>query len=182
MPNYGRARPGNTRGGLFDPGNVRSGDVGEASTRRHLEAAFGADSSVHVFHNLSVPGAKADIDHAVLRGDTLVVVDSKHWKPGFYWTIAGKTFRGFERFPYADRRGTSMAVDHLRKLLPGVKVSGITVVWSRGGRASLGLAHDASGARFCPGPELGEALRKRFRGAATVPNVSALRLLSGLMR
>lgn len=83
-------------------GAARSGREGELECARLLADTFQRDANVAVLHDLRLPGYKANIDHAVVRGSTVVLIDAKKWKPGWYWTLGGKTRRGRERIEWAD--------------------------------------------------------------------------------
>lgn len=85
---------------------------------------------VRMFHGLSLPGSVfADIDHAVLRGNRLVLVESKAWLPGTYRTNANGTLsRNGQRF----RGGSSnldTALAAYRELLPYLEIRGAIVIY-----------------------------------------------------
>jgi hypothetical protein len=93
-----------------------------------------------VFHGLRWPGSVfADVDHAVLRGHRLVLVESKLWLPGHYdadefGTVSrnGHTFRG------GNVRLTE-GLPAYRKLLPALTIRGVLVVYpSRAGELRTG--------------------------------------------
>ncbi len=85
---------------------------------------------VRIFHGLSWPDSVfADVDHAVLCGRRLVLVESKSWLPGHYGlaeddtlTRNGRRFRG---------GGTQLptSVEAFRRLLPDVEVRGALVLY-----------------------------------------------------
>ncbi len=85
---------------------------------------------VRIFHGLAWPDSVfADIDHAVLCGRRLVLVESKSWLPGHYGladdatlTRNGRRFRG---------GGTQLptSVEVFRRLLPDVEVRGALVLY-----------------------------------------------------
>jgi hypothetical protein len=69
-------------------------------SRRNAELGFGGEiltsqlidpmtvvPGVRIVHGINLPGhGEADIDHVILCGDLLIVVDSKHWPGGnYYW-------------------------------------------------------------------------------------------------
>ena len=91
-----------------------------------------------IFHGLALPGSVfADIDHAVLRGNRLVLVESKAWLPGVYAaTPSGTLSRNGQRF----RGGASnldSAVAAYRELLPETEIRGALVIYpSRVGEIS----------------------------------------------
>src|SRR5699024_9131608 len=65
------------------------------------------------------PGFTANIDHALVYGTRVLLIDSKWWRPGFYWTLTGRTFRGAERFAAADKQTMVMATQRLTTFLSG---------------------------------------------------------------
>ena len=117
MTVYGRA------GGSLDDADfaasaeaARVGQVGEVLTATILNK-LAAQHGFTVLHDLRIPGSKANIDHVVVSADRVRVIDSKMWKPGFYWTLRGKTRRGSERVPHADKRGIPFGHERLEALL-----------------------------------------------------------------
>jgi hypothetical protein len=82
-----------------------------------------------VFHGLTRPGSVfADVDHAVLRGRRLVLVESKLWLPGHYEADDdGAIYRNGHVF----HGGTARLPESLaayRELLPAVEVRAVLVV------------------------------------------------------
>lgn len=95
-----------------DRGAAKVGASGEQRTADLLDR-YAAESDVTVLHDLRVPSSKykANIDHVVVSGNRVFVIDSKVWKPGRYWTDPwGRTFRGFERFEPAEKQ-TMVVID-----------------------------------------------------------------------
>jgi hypothetical protein len=110
MPSYGRA--GGSLGGdaafAKNAATARTGRAGEVITSIALDK-MARDLGFAVLHDLRIPGAQANIDHIVVSGDRVWIVDTKVWKPGFYFTLFGRTYRGRERVPHADKRGIPLA-------------------------------------------------------------------------
>lgn len=98
-------------------GHYATAGVGLAGELR--TAKLMGNPAATVMHDLYVPdaGRKANIDHLVIAGNVIWIIDSKVWKPGFYWTFGGKTRRGFERFTPAEKRTMEMARDRTQKYL-----------------------------------------------------------------
>jgi curved DNA-binding protein CbpA len=105
-------------------------DAAERSTaellRRYLTRLPGA----RVFHGLALPGSVfADIDHAVLCGRRLVLIESKRWLPGHYETSGdGELLRDGRRF----LGGGSNLPDSLaayRRLLPELEIRGAMIIY-----------------------------------------------------
>lgn len=144
MQTYGT--PGGSLGGQQRQyGKARSeiGAKGEQATARMLEKMFAKHDDVACFHDVNIPGAQANADHVIVRGHNVVIIDSKMWAPGFYWTVGGKTRRGWQLFKPADNRTVPMAVRRISEALQGTgaRVSGVVAVHpSRPGFFSLLLA------------------------------------------
>ncbi|MFB9902816.1 J domain-containing protein [Allokutzneria oryzae] len=121
------------------PGTERD-QVAERRTAELLGDYLTRLPGARIFHGLSLPGSVfADVDHAVLCGRRLVLIESKLWLPGHYeadddgelWRN-GNPFRGGAvRLP--------QAVAAFRKLMPGVQVRGAVLIYpSRTGTVSTG--------------------------------------------
>lgn len=68
-----------------------AGAAGERATAAILDS-FATRAAV--LHDLKVPGQKRiNIDHAIVTGNRVVLIDAKTWKAGFYWSAAGRNFR-----------------------------------------------------------------------------------------
>lgn len=81
------------------------GAAGERSLARVLEAWAVRPDGPDVFHDVTIPsGHGANIDHVVVGSSEVLLIDAKAWKPAFYWTYGGVTRRGFEAFPFGDKR------------------------------------------------------------------------------
>lgn len=132
--------------------------------RRH----FAGDPSITICHDLSVPGLeRANVDHAVTRGNAVVLVDSKLWEPGTYWKIGRFVFRGLTHFPAAERIGARAGVDRWSdRLGHKAQVSGLVVVHpsSTGGQVNLLFRH-LHGLRVVGGDQAPTVIEKRLRWA-----------------
>ncbi|ASU78526.1 molecular chaperone DnaJ [Actinopolyspora erythraea] len=116
------------------PDGVR-GESGERFTAMLLADYFTRMPGAKVFHGLSWPGSVfADIDHAVLCGRRLVLIESKMWLPGHYTADADGTLRrnggkfrgGGTRLPEG--------IAAYRELLDDIEVVGALVIYpSRAG-------------------------------------------------
>ena len=122
---------------------ARQGHAGELRTAAVLDPIARTPAGPTVLHDLTIPGSRANIDHALVRGRDVLLIDSKQWKPGLYWTMPGLgTFRGWERFSYADKTTMTMAVDKVRAHLEanGVKARVLTplvVIWPSSKRGAV---------------------------------------------
>lgn len=113
---------------------ARVGRGGELRTASALNAIAQRPGGPTVLHDLTIPGSRANIDHVVVSGSRVTLLDTKVWRPGAYWRMFGMTFRGGERFKYADKDTMAMAVEKLNAYLDqrGVArtiATPLTVVW-----------------------------------------------------
>jgi hypothetical protein len=143
---------GTAGGGLIDAEWAANADVARIGRTGELRTAEVLDRLARergwtVLHDLRIPipGFTANIDHAVVADDTLLLIDSKVWKPGWYWTFAGVARRGWSRFAHAETKTPAMAFDSIGRYLAGRGVDvrqldPIVCVWpSSTGRLSLTL-------------------------------------------
>jgi hypothetical protein len=66
-----------------------------------------------------------------VSGRKVVLVDSKCWRLGRYWTALGRTRRGLKPVPHADKRGGVAAVRDLERCLGcrAMVVGPVYVIW-----------------------------------------------------
>lgn len=109
--------------------SVESGLLGEALTGELLANYVTRIPSARIFHSLQWPGsATADVDHAVLCGKRLVLIDSKRWPPGDYTYVAdGSLLRAGRPFLGSDIR-LANAVAAYQRLLPRCDVHGVVLI------------------------------------------------------
>ncbi len=116
------------------PGTERD-ELAERLTAELLEEYLTRLPGARIFHGLAWPGSVfADVDHAVLCGKRLVLIESKLWLPGHYETAEdGRLLRNGRPF----RGGGSRLEESLaayRDLLPEVALRGAMIVYpSRSG-------------------------------------------------
>lgn len=99
---------------------------------------------VRIFHGLAWPGSVfADVDHAVLCGRRLVLVESKRWLPGHYTVDdEGTLYRNGHRFRGGGTRLLE-GVAAFEQLLPDIEVRGALLVYpSRSGEVTTGEMSD----------------------------------------
>lgn len=75
----------------FGTANVMDGIAGEKLTSVEVGYFLGQIPGVKIVNGLQFPGSKtADIDHAIVCGDKVALVDSKAWAPGSYTMEQGQ--------------------------------------------------------------------------------------------
>jgi hypothetical protein len=121
-------------------------ELAERLTADLLERYLARIPGVRICHGLAAEEGSvfADLDHAVLCGRRLVLVESKLWLPGHYEVDEhGEIFRNGHRF----RGGAVRLPEHLaayRALLPDVDMRGALLIYpSRAGKITVGdgIAH-----------------------------------------
>lgn len=143
----------------LDAGRQAVGRAGELGTADVLAKFAARHPEVVVLHSLRLPDPKAhvDIDHVVVSGHKVFIIDSKVWKPGFYWSFGQKHYRGLHAAPHAGKRTMAWASQAVQRFLgPQAKVQvPIIVVWPSSVKKPLRLwawrppeAQGMSGRRF----------------------------------
>lgn len=129
---------------VFGEPGVARGEPGERLTADLMVEYLTRLPGARVFHGLSWPGSVfADVDHAVLCGHRLVLIESKMWLPGHYAADAtGTLWRDGRRFRGGGTRlGEGVAA--YRELLPEFEVTGALVLYpSRAGEIGTGEPGD----------------------------------------
>lgn len=114
-------------------GRSEYGAKGEAAVGKWLAHMLRDDPDVDIYHDRTIPDMQANADHVLVRGNNVVVIETKTWAPGRYWSLFGYSFRGWRRFRPADRRGLDAAVARYQAALgPSVRVFGVIVVHPMG--------------------------------------------------
>lgn len=169
MPVFGQAGAGVQAGGWVANEGVRqAGARGEKLAAAQLDR-WAEHSGGTVVHDVLVPHPKLtfNVDHVAIFGRTVVLIDSKFWKPGFYWTWHGVTRRGLERFPAADKATMLLAAGIFGRILNGAKVATpLVAVFSSNTAAAQRLwALRIQGARPIHGDRLSRVLPARCAAA-----------------
>jgi DnaJ domain/Nuclease-related domain len=103
---------------------------GERLTAELLARYLTRLPSVRIFHGLAWPGSVfADIDHAVLAGRRLVLIESKTWLPGYYGADEDGTLWRDDRLFRGGATRLPEAIEAYRELLPGVEIRGALIVY-----------------------------------------------------
>jgi hypothetical protein len=128
------------------------GQVAERLTAQLLLRYLTQLPGVRIFHGLSWPDSVfADIDHAVLCGRRLVLIESKLWLPGHYVADeTGALWRNGHPF-----RGGGLRLPEglaaFRELLPELEVRGAVVLYpNRAGEITTGESPDVPAPPMSP--------------------------------
>ncbi|MBG0739041.1 DnaJ domain-containing protein [Paeniglutamicibacter antarcticus] len=115
--------------------NARIGIEGEQRTARLIaESVLPGLPSARLINGLRWPGTEhADIDHAVIAGNRIALIDSKMWADGDYWWDNKRLFRNGKEMG-AFRLGA--AVHAMRIAYPTCYVEGWVVLHSPSGKLS----------------------------------------------
>lgn len=123
---------------------AKIGQAGEQRTAVMLDRFARQAGGVTVLHDLRIPipNITANIDHVVVSGQMVHIIDSKVWKPARYWTFHGKTRRGWSRFEPAEKKTMTLALDGLHAYLSKVGVRAsfavpVLAVWPSSNRSPL---------------------------------------------
>ena len=114
-----------------------SGEVRTANLLRKIQQGRKAAERFAVIHDVMLPSSKytANIDHIVVAGRQVLIIDSKVWSSGVYATIRGKTYvyhssttkndfnKRLARFEPADLKTLPMTVNLLDKWLQNASIS-----------------------------------------------------------
>jgi len=180
---------GTAGGSLVGAGSTWAASETVAETGRRGEIKTGELLAPTVFthgwtilHDLKIPipGIIANIDHVVVAGNQVVPIDTKVWKPGFYWTAFGNTFRsGLSRFKYADTKTFKMAYESLPRFLRQHGCSSfvripLVAVWSSSESRKPNLTFlRVDTARAIPAERLERRLRRLLPNQAADPQIVA---------
>ncbi|GAA4925034.1 nuclease-related domain-containing protein [Nesterenkonia rhizosphaerae] len=84
---YGR--PGGSLGTKYGS----TGEHGAGGERRTAAVLAKYSHDAAIIHDIIVPGLSANLDHLIVAGDSILVLDSKVWRDGFYHCLLGSTLR-----------------------------------------------------------------------------------------
>jgi hypothetical protein len=110
---------------------ARVGRSGEVTTSRVLHALAHRPGGPTVFHDLKLPHSDSNIDHLVVSGNRVTIVDSKAWAAGTYINVFGRVFRSSRRFAFGDHGRLGWIAIKLAAHLPaGCTIAKpVLVVW-----------------------------------------------------
>lgn len=147
---------------------TRIGQDAELETGRILRDFTAQGPSVINDLRIPIPGFNANIDHVVISGSQVLVIDSKAWAGGLYWTAGGRTRRGSELFPFADKKTLPTAVTALERFLRMKGISAVSfqtpvlAVWPTG-PANFMLYRPAGGAAIVQGNRFATWLNRNVK-------------------
>jgi len=150
-----------------------AGEVKTAEIIRAYQSTLPESKCFTVVHDIMLPSEKytVNIDHLIVTGSRLVVLDSKVWQPARYVSAFGRVYRMgngslFGRFTPAEKQTVQMICNVLAKRF-GVPVSGALVVWSSqyNSEPQLGL-YRPKGIKVLTGADLHRQLPKYVKSQA----------------
>ncbi len=176
-------------------GAAKAGRHGEECTAAALAPLALRPGGVCVLHDLRIPvkGTNANIDHAVVAGRQVLLIDTKTWKPGFIWTVSGVTRRGRRRFAPADKSTLGWAMSAVAGFLRNKGAiaelgTPILTVWPPAARPGLSAgpgpslwAYRPKGVRVVPGPRLAATVDTLLQNPSRGADPSVVAALSELL-
>ncbi|MCW2135010.1 nuclease-related domain-containing protein [Arthrobacter sp. VKM Ac-2550] len=129
---------GTAAAGLDNAHWAKNQDVAAIGAKGELRTAEILDSfagRAAILHDLRIPikGISANIDHVVVNGRRVLILDSKVWAPGIYWSLGGVNRRGLQRVVHTQKKTMEMARSSLVRFLDRTRsevVQPKVVVWS----------------------------------------------------
>lgn len=171
---------------VFGLDRTIDGIEGERLTAAEIGYFVGSIPGVRLVNGLAFPGSEtADVDHAVLCGRRVALIDSKAWKPATYAMVAGQDairVGGPEEWSYFPAHMPT-AVERYRASL-GVEVRGYIVVHPKSVTEDLELLNVGAdeAVRLVTARELIEELGAWFSEDEEQATTVDRRLLSRLVR
>lgn len=153
------------------------GRRGEIWTATILNAAARVPGGPTVLHHVQAAGSSADIDHVLVTGKVVTLIDSKVWKPATYWTLGGvhrrsSSLLSHEVAPNVPVYGDIERSRHRLRLTleqAGIAdaelVGPVFVVWPSkdGGAVGTQMLNLGPGTRVIPGAQLERTVRRWAR-------------------
>lgn len=121
-----------TPGGTLD-GDAKfgaAGLAGEYGERKTADVLDRFGERCVVVHDIIVPGLSANLDHVIISGRQLLVLDSKAWRNGFYHRMlpGGRLRRGFEVVDHDRTEGLARMTQMMREATSASAESKL-IVW-----------------------------------------------------
>jgi hypothetical protein len=113
-------------------GSLQKGRNSWASSQRNAQAGLKGEQrcaamlaklpdNVVVIHDVKIPGSAANVDHVIVVGRKVFLVDAKLWRPEFFWSAFGMSFSGWKRFALADKKTMLLALSRFKRSIPAAK-------------------------------------------------------------
>lgn len=163
----------------------QGGEVRTAALIDELALTLGGPTVLHDL-NIPIPGISANIDHLVVSGDKVTILDSKVWKPGRYRNTirGGGAKRGREKVDHTRKKTMVMAREAIERYLLARGITArfavpVLIVWpsSTKGRVSTTLL-TVPGARVLTGEQFSRKVARTCGAKPADPRiVAALALL-----
>lgn len=118
----------------FDERATQAGIDGERRVGAILDKLAKSHPGVYVFHAVKLPGHYGDLDHVVLVGSTVIVIDTKNWKSNARYTLRDDdtVYRDGRDFP-GGKVKVQQYVDQIRGYT-GMKTVGFLAIANRSAR------------------------------------------------
>lgn len=154
----------------FGLDNTIDGIEGERLTAAEIGYFLGSIPGVRLVNGLAFPGSdSADVDHAIICGSRIALVDSKAWKPATYATVAGQDAirvqgrDGWTYFPSHMPTAVSAFRKKLGRRHRDADIRGYVVVHPKSNGTQLRLLNDdAEGVQLVTATQLIEQLGMWF--------------------
>ncbi|XKH58477.1 NERD domain-containing protein (plasmid) [Citricoccus nitrophenolicus] len=165
----GETGSGNAAGWSSNRNAALMGAAGERRTANLLDEYA---SRALVLHDLKIPlkGVHANVDHAVVSGNRILLVDSKVWASGTYWSFRGRHMMNTKVIENPLGRSMVLARDGWAALAArhgGTLVEPATVVWpARSGSAVSVSRLDSPAGSVVAGTDLRGVVEKFLTGPA----------------
>lgn len=177
---------GNAGGGLTNAtwaANEAVAKIGQRAEKQTAELLkpFGARTAIIHDVRVPIPGFTSNIDHVVVTGKTVYLIDTKAWKAGWYWSISGKNMHGIKKARDSVSKSPDYAVKAFAQHLgPEADVRPVVLaVWpsSRTGKITL-LNPAVYNCKVLHAPKLSKHLRLRRSKPGNAQIVTKLKKLA----
>lgn len=157
--------------------------IGQRAEQRtaDLLKPFGKQTAIIHDVRVPIPGFTSNIDHIVVSGKTVYLIDTKAWKAGVYWSLAGTNMTGLRKAAPSVSKSPDYAVRAFQQHLgPEVTVRPVVLgVWpsKRGGKVTL-LNPAVYNCKVIPAPKLISHLGLKRSKPGHAPTVNKLKKLA----
>lgn len=158
------------------------GRKGEIKTAVLLNEIARRPDGPSVFHHVVPRGSSADVDHVVVSGNHVLMVDSKAYLPAFYWTFGGvhyrsRSLRSHERAEFVPDEGyIERSRRRMERTLEGtgaVVDEAVFAVWPsrKKGRIFVGLLRLGENSRLVHGEKVAALVQRWAKFGSADPKV-----------